>query len=1119
MRSRPNPVEALAALPRLSDVAERRANWRQAIAALSQSSPLLGPPPLDGVDRQSLELAVGVAIDTGLADDLDWIAPGSAALALYEVMAAISASKLRREIGRRVLSRINEGTAATFAAVAARMALGSGRTLESPAMQARMGLLFDMPIGSPVHADPLALTIVSRRDLFRHWIDQPSTGALPARRLAARLFEHAAREAAHRVQSGAVDVDVLITSEWARPVFDRLLGDREPLVWRHAASARGLLSTVSPRLRDEIELALDPGLTPTEWRRAAVSLVAATANNPEEGFVECLRVAGGELAERDPGILASMVLGLPRVIEAEPDMAEELLQQLGQSDRADVAEAIADLLNDVSSPNFGQNAGARLHDSIVDGESGALVPQETVAALDLLAERSRGVSTLGDAIRQAMTAFETEGARHAFELANGALAQAHQSMDRLEAGNLLDLKQLPQLLAILGDLDLNVLEHARLSNLLLLKRRPGETDTSVPELDRFYNRLSHWLIQTEQRFQASKDPRPLEQAHKRCLKTLLHLVDLETATTESDESGVRVRLRHAIRLLLSKLATAPSLGVHRILSATLARSFDAAVREGVYEASEILLSVLHSLSDGPTVLAIAEASIHPDVREPLTAYANFLNPREETYPPPPLETSVQIPAELEVSSVANSVLVLAHQLTAGGAFRGEALKQTLLRLGRALRSVASARGLKDLVDQNGSNLDIIGELEEATDALRRMMKFAEKRVLGMAPDHLEVVAEVAAISALIERAVGSGVPANRHQMEMALAELVAELPTPIAQATKTVLGRIARLPISGTADAYAIPLEKRRAPLPDWLLPRRTIGAFYVVRALGSGGVSSVFVARRFEERHNRKAEAFALKVPHYDPTTARSLSEQQFFQMFRDEAGALLSLPQNPNLARFVTFDLAARPKPILVMELIRGAGFDRLIRSHSLSMPDVFQYLDGILAALETMHQVGVGHLDVKPSNVILREGSTPVLVDFGLSGRHLRPGCGTLEYCSPEILGAGPDGHSPSPLAADMYSFACTAYELLTTQLLFDAEDEMALMALQLGHDGWPKGLTRLAHTPGLRDLAVILAACLRHDPRHRPTASQARRALRDLAPSLGNVSWPISVRRSSSDKASA
>src|SRR5688572_26699963 len=151
-------------------------------------------------------------------------------------------------------------------------------------------------------------------------------------------------------------------------------------------------------------------------------------------------------------------------------------------------------------------------------------------------------------------------------------------------------------------------------------------------------------------------------------------------------------------------------------------------------------------------------------------------------------------------------------------------------------------------------------------------------------------------------------------------------------------------------------------------------------------------------------------------------MSEQEFFEMFREEGGALLSLPAHPNLARFVTFDLGARPKPILVMELILGTALDRLLRSRSLTMQRVTDYLDGILAGLEAMHEVGVGHLDIKPTNVILRDGETPVLVDFGLSGRHLRPGCGTVEYTAPEVLGVFPEDHQPMPPPADMYSVGC-------------------------------------------------------------------------------------------------
>jgi serine/threonine protein kinase len=279
------------------------------------------------------------------------------------------------------------------------------------------------------------------------------------------------------------------------------------------------------------------------------------------------------------------------------------------------------------------------------------------------------------------------------------------------------------------------------------------------------------------------------------------------------------------------------------------------------------------------------------------------------------------------------------------------------------------------------------------------------------------------------------------------------------------------------------------------------------MRPLGTGGTSSVFLVRRNEERNLAKAESFALKVPEYDPTTARSLSEQEFLQLFREEAGALLSLPSHPNLARFVTFDLSARPKPILVMELIAGASLERLLRSDSISTDRALAYLDGILAGLEAMHGVGVGHLDVKPSNVILRDGTNPVLVDFGLSGRNLRPGCGTLEYTAPEVLGVLPEGATSSAPPADIYAFGCLAYELLTGEPLFDSDDELALVSAHVGHDGWPDKLAQLGEQPSYSRFARVLGMCLRRDPRMRPTATEARRILAQETPRLSQVPWPF------------
>ena len=138
------------------------------------------------------------------------------------------------------------------------------------------------------------------------------------------------------------------------------------------------------------------------------------------------------------------------------------------------------------------------------------------------------------------------------------------------------------------------------------------------------------------------------------------------------------------------------------------------------------------------------------------------------------------------------------------------------------------------------------------------------------------------------------------------------------------------------------------------------LGGFFVLRSLGKGGVGSVFVVKRIEERNDPNAESFALKVPEYDAQVARHMSEADFMQMFQSEASALLSLPSHQNLARFVTFDLGLRPKPILVMELVDGVTSETLISRRQLTTERAFALIDGVLAGLEAMHSVGVAHLE---------------------------------------------------------------------------------------------------------------------------------------------------------------
>jgi serine/threonine protein kinase len=278
--------------------------------------------------------------------------------------------------------------------------------------------------------------------------------------------------------------------------------------------------------------------------------------------------------------------------------------------------------------------------------------------------------------------------------------------------------------------------------------------------------------------------------------------------------------------------------------------------------------------------------------------------------------------------------------------------------------------------------------------------------------------------------------------------------------------------------------------------------------------VGSVFVVTRVEERHRDDAVRFALKVPDYSAEAARTLSEDEFLNLFRHEAGALLALPRHENLATFVTFDAGARPKPILVMELVEGPTLERVIERGDLDIRRALSLLDGIGAGLEGMHRVGIGHLDVKPSNVILRssqtpsgEQSTPVLVDFGLAGRHVRPGCATGPYGAPEIWGLTSPDHQSSPIAADVYAYACLAYEALTGDTLFDGANEVAVINAHVMHDGYPDKLKVLRERRGLLEFCELIANGLRRHPAERISVPEMREGLRELGPALARFTWPL------------
>jgi hypothetical protein len=592
---------------------------------------------------------------------------------------------------------------------------------------------------------------------------------------------------------------------------------------------------------------------------------------------------------------------------------------------------------------------------------------------------------------------------------------------------------------------------------------------------------------------------------------LLHLVDTEIGDGDEPTAEVRARRLHVFKLLAQRaLGDAPS-PLRRLLCATMARAADALARDQVAELSDVFVATLWSLSSASDLRALAEACMVPEFKEVFASAA--VVPR----------ALAERGGRGDEHGLVDNLRGVAEALPPGSSARVEGLRRAILGITRVLESLNGAVSLTELRrDDGGAMLD---RLASAITYAAGLCAGAMRRT-GLRENYFPSSSTRALrrLEAWIERALlerDEGVEAAANAAAEAVRQ---DLPPLFAEVVARVLMRVGRLPREPRPSGEVTHLTKRKSQLrlPPWLPPSRLLGGFFVVRPIGAGGGGSVFVARRSEERHEEGAETFALKVPAYTGAAAHTLSEEEFMQLFRDEAGALLTLPRHTNIAGFVTFDAGARPKPILVMELVQGNTLERLVDRRALNMRLALDVLDGMAAGLQAMHDVGLAHLDVKPANVILRaqrdntaprrprsdQRQVPVLVDFGLAGRQVRPGCGSPYYGAPEVWDTAEFGDRLDPRATDVYAFSCLAYELLTGKPLFAGSTLPAIFAMHLNHDGDPPALGWMKQHDRHAPLADLLCDGLAHEPGERITMKTMRVRLQGIAKErLADASWPL------------
>jgi serine/threonine-protein kinase len=249
-------------------------------------------------------------------------------------------------------------------------------------------------------------------------------------------------------------------------------------------------------------------------------------------------------------------------------------------------------------------------------------------------------------------------------------------------------------------------------------------------------------------------------------------------------------------------------------------------------------------------------------------------------------------------------------------------------------------------------------------------------------------------------------------------------------------------PARGTAQTPAPASPERPAKAEprdgDGAVELRSLGNYRILRRLGEGGMSSVYLA--YQEGADQQV---AIKVLP-DHLADHQGSVDRFYREAKCRA-----LLNHPNIVRNLAVgqDRATR-KHYQVLEFVDGSSVHALLaRFGRLSVGDAVHIVLDIARALEHAHSRNIIHRDIKPDNILLTRSGVAKLADLGLAKRmdetsHLtaaRQGFGTPYYMPYEqaMNARSADGRS------DIYALGATLYHLVTGEVPFPGSTHLEIV----------------------------------------------------------------------------
>ena len=258
----------------------------------------------------------------------------------------------------------------------------------------------------------------------------------------------------------------------------------------------------------------------------------------------------------------------------------------------------------------------------------------------------------------------------------------------------------------------------------------------------------------------------------------------------------------------------------------------------------------------------------------------------------------------------------------------------------------------------------------------------------------------------------------------------------------------------------------------DW------IGGFRIIRTIHPG-ISSMVL----EVVQDSTGKKFAIKQ--LLESRAEDPAERRAFEF---EARLGLSL-HHPNLVRYVEY-IKDPDAPYIVMDFFPGRHL-KLAISKPLDYPWLRPKLHTIITqaagALAYMHDQGWIHRDIKPENVMANKLGEVRVIDYTITARpvgglgalfkkKMKARQGTASYMSPEQIQLA----TPA-IAADIYSFGCTCYELACGRPPFRANSTSELLGKHVREQPAPPTMHNKDVTP---EFSELILQTLKKDPSARP-----------------------------------